>query len=53
MNESECKGYQDGEYSCPVRRISDDVDFHTEKRWAKLLMIDFTKLVTLRREMDE
>jgi len=30
--ERDCKGYQDGEYKCLVRRISDDADFHADRR---------------------
>ena len=45
--ESDCKP------SCPVRRISDDADFHVERRWLTLLMNDFSRLVTLQREMNE
>lgn len=48
----DCEGYQDGEYTCPVRRVSDDADFHAERGWLKLLMNDFSRLVALRREMD-
>jgi len=49
-SEEECGGYADGRYTCPVRRISDDSDFHAEHRWLPLLMSDFSKLVGLRRE---
>jgi len=48
----ECKGYRDGEYTCTVRRISDNADFHTEMRWPELLMNDFSKLVNLRSRID-
>jgi len=48
--EKDCKGYRDGEYTCPVRRISDDADFHSERRWLELLMNDFSKLISLHRE---
>jgi len=51
--ESDCKGYQDGEYTCPVRRISDNADFHAERGWLELLMNDFSKLVKLPMEMNE
>ena len=51
--ESDCKGYQDGEYTCPVRRISDNADFHAERGWLELLMNDFSQLVGLQREMNE
>lgn len=45
--ESDCKR------SCPVRQISDDADFHAERRWLWLMMNDFSKLVKLQREMNE
>jgi len=48
----DCQGYQDGEYLCPVRRVSDDADFHAERGWLPLLMNDFSRLVALRREMN-
>lgn len=50
-SEDDCKGYQDGEYTCPVRRVSDDADFHIERVWLELLMNDFSRLVALRREL--
>ena len=53
MSESDCKGHRDGKYTCLVRRMSDDSDFHAERRWLKMLMNDFSKLVMLRREMKE
>jgi len=53
MSESDCKGYQDGKYTCPVRRSSDDADFHAGRKWMQLLMNDFPRLVTLQREMNE
>lgn len=45
--ERDCKGYQNNEYTCPVRRISDDADFHAERKWLQLLMNDFSKLVAI------
>jgi hypothetical protein len=45
--EKDCSGFVDGEYNCEVRRISDDADFHTERKWQQMLMKDFFKLVTL------
>lgn len=48
----DCKGKQDGEYTCSVRRVSDDADFHAERRWLELLMNDFSRLIALRREID-
>jgi hypothetical protein len=50
--EEDCEGYQDGRYTCEARRISDDADFHTEMRWLKLLMNDFSRLVAFQRKMN-
>jgi hypothetical protein len=47
----ECKGYVDGRYTCRVRLVSDDADFHAEMGWLHLLMKDFDKLVKLQREI--
>lgn len=46
----ECKGLVDGDYSCDVRRISDDADFHARMGWLKLLMNDFSRLIDLQLE---
>ncbi|HUS79071.1 MAG TPA: hypothetical protein VM050_10490 [Patescibacteria group bacterium] len=43
----ECSGYADGHYSCDVRRVSDDADFHAEREWKHLLYEDFKNLVSL------
>jgi len=48
-SEKDCKGYQDREYTCQTRRISDDADFHADRKWLQLLMNDFSKLVTHER----
>lgn len=47
----ECKGYVDGRYTCLVRLVSDDADFHAEMGWLHLLMKDFDKLVNLQRDL--
>jgi len=47
----ECKGYVEGRYTCQVRRISDDADFHADMGWPPLLMKDFDKLVKLQRDL--
>ncbi|MFP3950779.1 MAG: hypothetical protein ACLFVP_01325 [Candidatus Bathyarchaeia archaeon] len=49
----ECPAYESGELNCPVRRISDDADFHAEQQWIKLLVKDFAKLVELEKEGGE
>ena len=51
-SERDCKGYQEGEYTCQVRRISDNADFHAERRWQWLMMKDFSTLVKIRKEMN-
>jgi len=45
--EDECKGYNRGKYSCLVRRISDDSDFHAKMGWKSLVYDDFSKLVEI------
>jgi len=47
-NEDECSGYNKGKYSCIVRRISDDSDFHSKMGWKMLLYDDFSKLTELK-----
>jgi hypothetical protein len=49
----DCKGLVDGKYSCDVRRVSDDADFHYRMGWLHLLMNDFSRLIELQREMDQ
>jgi hypothetical protein len=46
--ESDCKGYSDGNYTCEARRISDDALFHFEHRWTNLLQNDVNHLIPLR-----
>jgi len=36
-----------------TRRISDDADFHADRKWLKLLMNDFSKLTNLWRELNK
>jgi len=43
----ECSGYADRPYSCDVRRVSDDADFHAKRGWKHLLYEDFKNLVSL------
>lgn len=45
---SDCKGLLDGNYTCEVRRISDDAAFHFEIGWIKLLTNDLKKIISLR-----
>ena len=48
-SERDCNGYQDGKYTCPVRFISDNSDFHAERGWIWLLSKDFSKLIKIRK----
>lgn len=54
-DESDCMGYQGNEtvkhYSCPVRRVSDDSDFHAERGRISLLPDDFDNLIDSEKEM--
>ena len=57
----DCKGYQPkaiqeghaSRYTCQVRRMSDNADFHAKNRWQDLVKKDFIELLEIRREMDE
>jgi len=51
--EDECKGHRNGKYSCAVRRISDDADFHYERSWLRLLLNDFYELVNIKEETNK
>jgi hypothetical protein len=50
-----CGGlYREGpikHYTCQVRRVSDDSDFHADMGWKTLLYVDFSKLVKMKEEM--
>lgn len=43
----DCGGFSDGDYTCLVRRISDDADFHAEMSWREVLYHDFSSLMDL------
>jgi hypothetical protein len=45
---SECNGYAESGYSCPIRQASDNASFHFERGWTRLLLNDLKRLVTLR-----
>lgn len=55
--ESDCKGYVDGQYSCDIRRINDNANFHFERGWRNPLRKDLMKLLaigeTLNRSLTE
>lgn len=47
----ECTGYENGKYTCGIRRVSDDSDFHAKMGWSQLLYKDFEALVQYKREL--
>jgi hypothetical protein len=57
IEKGDCTGYHEDDsgkhYSCPVRRVSDDADFHAERGWKTLLVADFNNLIKLQREVNE
>jgi len=48
--DNDCKGYLQGKYSCLVRMISDNADFHAERQWFSMLYDDFSKLLDIKRK---
>jgi len=51
LKDSDCKGFVDGHYTCDVRLISDNADFHYEKGWVNFLERDLVKLLALEKEL--
>jgi hypothetical protein len=51
LKDSDCKGYVDGHYTCDVRLISDNADFHYEKMWVNFLERDLVKLLAIEKEL--
>lgn len=51
VKESDCKGITEGNYSCEVRLISDNADFHYEKSWMHFLERDLVKLLAIEKEL--
>jgi hypothetical protein len=49
--DSDCKGFVDAHYSCDIRLISGNADFHYEKAWVKFLERDLVKLLTIEKEL--
>lgn len=47
----ECTGYEDGRYTCGIRRMSDDSYFHAKMGWSQLLYKDFENLVQYKRKL--
>jgi len=50
--ESDCKGYVDGHYTCDVRLISDNANFHLEHGWTKFLQGDLAKLLAIEHDLN-
>lgn len=51
--ESDCEGYSQGDYTCQIRRISDNAAFHFERGWTDLLQKDFMQLLAVGKSMNE
>ena len=51
-SESDCKGHTDRNYTCDVRRVSDDATFHAEMKWNTVLHEDIDKLIKMKQELD-
>jgi hypothetical protein len=49
--DSDCKGIDNGHYSCKVRLVSDNADFHFEKTWINFLERDLVKLLSIEKEL--
>ncbi len=52
LKDSDCKGFVDGHYTCNVRLISDNADFHHEKGWVNFLERDLVKLLSIKKELE-
>ena len=50
--DSDCSGFADGNYSCVIRLVSDNADFHYEKEWITFLERDLVKLLAIERELN-
>jgi hypothetical protein len=51
LKDSDCKGFVDGHYTCDVRLISDNADFHYERGWVDFLERDLVKLLSIEKEL--
>jgi hypothetical protein len=49
---ADCKGFEDGHYTCKIRLISDNADFHHEKGWVNFLERDLVKLLSIEKELE-
>ena len=50
--DSDCRGFAEGNYSCVIRLVSDNADFHYEKEWTTFLEKDLVKLLAIERELN-
>jgi hypothetical protein len=50
--DSDCSGFAEGNYSCVIRLVSDNADFHYEKEWITFLERDLVKLLAIERELN-
>jgi hypothetical protein len=53
VKDSDCNGFADGNYSCVIRLVSDNADFHHEKEWLTFLERDLVKLLTIEKELND
>jgi hypothetical protein len=50
VEESDCEGIVDGQYTCAVRLISDNASFHFERGWVRFLERDLVKLLAIKKD---
>ena len=50
---SDCKGYIADHYTCDVRLISDNVDFHLRHGWIRFLERDLAKLLAIEKALND
>jgi hypothetical protein len=50
--ESDCKGYSDRQYSCNIRRINDNANFHFKRGWRNPLRRDLVKLLAIEEALN-
>lgn len=53
VKDSDCKGFVKGNYSCAIRLVSDNADFHHEKKWVSFLERDLVKLFAIEKELKD
>ena len=51
LKDSDCKGFVEGHYSCDIRLISDNADFHNKKVWVNFLERDLVKLLAIEKKL--